>query len=168
MIQVLLALTLVLTGFTNPKLDTKTEVKVRGALLYFVCDHEGVEWTQEYPEKKVCPACAPDHDCGRLIRVIPHPDSVYKPEEFLVPNPLDPVSGKPVKPELFSEYDGRKVYFSGSVSQKRFLMDPKKWAVNLPLKAELFGLEVQADPLEHDHHDHDHDHSHGHDDGHKH
>ncbi len=163
MIKIVVMLTMVALSFTNPRMDTNTPIKARGALMYFVCDHEGVEWTQAFPEKKVCPACAPDHGCGRLISVLPHPDSAYKSEEYLVPNPLDPVSGKPIKPELSSDFEGRKVYFSGSVSQKRFLMDPKKWSANLPLKAELFGLEVQPDLLEYHDQGHDHGDGHGHD-----
>lgn len=143
----------------NPRQDLTKPISERGALLFYVCDHEDVEWTQTLSEKRKCPACGDDHECGRLIQVLPHPDAAYATDEYLVPNPLDPVSGMPTKEKFHLDLAGRKVYFSDTKSMKRFSLDSKKWEGNLPLRPELFGLKVEQDTLKH--HDHHHDHDHG-------
>lgn len=132
----ILFLTLVFTGFSKEALTN--------ASIQYQCGCTGEHWKQDLDETKSCPYCGSGMPgCGAPRRLFAKPGETYSDEDFLLPNPICPVSGKEVSEEISIPFRGKKLLFHSEEARTQYLKFEKLYFRRLELKRERFEKRLQ-------------------------
>ncbi len=116
------------------------------ASVQYQCGCTGERWKQDLEETKSCPYCGSGMPgCGAPKRLFAKPGETYSDEDFLLPNPTCPVSGKKVSTEISIPFRGKKLLFHSEEDRTKYLKFEKLYFRRLELKRERFEKRLQLE-----------------------
>lgn len=114
------------------------------ASVQYQCGCTEEHWKQDLNETKSCPYCgAGMPGCGIPKRIFAKPGENYQDEDFLLPNPVCPVSGKQTSPEFYAPFRGGKLLFHSPKDRDSYLKSEKLYFRRIELRRERFEKHLQ-------------------------